>query len=146
MRLQRLCLLPLLLGFFAFSQAKKPTTNSEKDIDPVALNVLKAATEPIKAAKIYSFRALVGQEHLGTNGQVITLFHVTNATVQRPDKLHLDIHGQGKNVQLFYNAGTAVLYTPSEKLFHSISAAKTIDDTLTDLEKRDIFIPIRNFL
>jgi len=146
MKLPRLFCFALLLSALAFGQEKKPATTPEKDIDPIALNVLKAATDPIKAAKSYSFRALVGREHLGTNGQIITLFHVTDATVERPDKLHLDIHGKGKEVQLFYNAGNAVLYAPSEKLFHSIAAAKTIDATLDDLEKRDVFIPIRNFL
>src|SRR5262249_52734133 len=51
----------------------KPST-AVKDIDPLALQVLKAATDRIHNAKAYSFQAIVSRENLGTNGQVITQF------------------------------------------------------------------------
>jgi hypothetical protein len=128
------------------SDASKAKAAAGQDIDPLALQVLKAATDPIRQSQSYSFRALVSREHLGTNGQVITLFNLSNVTVQRPDKLHVDFRGKGKEVEFFYNAGQAVLYTPEEKLYAPISSPSTIDATLDALEKRDVFIPIRNFL
>jgi hypothetical protein len=112
----------------------------------LALQVLKAATEPIHEAHSYSFRALVSTEQMGTNGQMITLFNLSDVTVQRPDKLHLNFIGRGQKVELFYDAGQTILYTPESKLYATISAAKTIDAALSGLEKRDIFIPVRNFL
>jgi hypothetical protein len=124
-------------------QSKKSQT---QDIDPLALQVLKAATDPIRDAKTYSFRAFVGTEQLGTNGQVITLFHVSDVTVQRPDKLHLDFAGQGQKVQFYFNAGLAALYAPSEKLYSSLSAKATIDAELEDLAKRKVPVPVKNFL
>ena len=145
------CLMFILASVLSVSAQQKSDSIAQgktkaKDIDPLALQVLKAATEPIRQAQSYSFRALVSREQTGTNGQVITLFHFSEVTVQRPDKLHVEFHGRGKEVQLFYSAGESVLYTPEAKLYTSISSPKTIDATLDALEKRDIFIPIRNFL
>ena len=112
----------LLAGSFGLtswsqqSESNKADTK-QKDIDPLALKVLKAATDPLREAKSFSFRALVSREDVGTNGQVITLFNLSDVTLQRPDKLHVDYRGRGKKVQLFYNAGQFVLYTPEEKLY-----------------------------
>jgi hypothetical protein len=146
-RASLILLVLLALPFSGFAQDKTAKAHSAtKDIDPLALQVLKAATEPIHEAQNFSFRALVSTEQLGTNGQMITLFHLSDVTVQRPDKLHLDFLGRGQKVQLFYNAGETVLYTPESKLFTTISTPKTIDATLDDLQKRDVFIPVRNFL
>lgn len=136
---------------FATAQKAGPSKSganapAKTDVDPLALQILKAATDPIRDAKSYTFRALVSREHLGTNGQVITLFNMSNVTVQRPDKLHMDFRGRGKDIEIYYDAGNATLSTPSEKLYSSFTAPKTIDEALVDLHKRDIFIPIQNFL
>src|SRR5439155_14560189 len=96
------------------------TKKTEKDIDPLALQVLKATTDPIRDAKAYSFRALVSREHTGTNVQIITLFNLSDVTVERPDKIHVDFKGRGKEVQLFCNAGQCAFYTPSEKLYATV--------------------------
>lgn len=147
---KRMLAILLVLGFGLSSQSQDSATpkssNKQKDIDPLALRVLKAATDPLLEAKSYSFRALVSRESMGTNGQVITLFNLSEVTVQRPDKLHVEFRGRGKNVQLFYNAGQCVLFTPEAKLYTALPCPKTIDATLDDLDKRDVFIPIRNFL
>lgn len=138
----------LSLSMHAFSQTESPSSNSQasNDIDPLALQVLKAATEPIREAKGLSFRALVSMEHLGSNGQLITLFHLSEITMQRPDKLHVNFHGRGQEVELFYNAGQAILYSPEAKLYTTIPGYKTIDVTLNELQKKDVFIPVSNFL
>ena len=135
----------LAAALCVYAQQSSPAT-SDKDVDPLALKVLKAATDPIRDAKSYSFRALVSREREATNGQIITLFHSSDVTVERPDKLHVEFHGLGKEVQLFYNGGQFVLYTPEEKLYTTVSAPKSIDATLQELEQRDVFIPISNFL
>jgi len=145
----RFCAFVFAVLWLSTSNAQQPGTPKSpaaKDIDPLALQVLKAATDPLKGAKTFSFRALVSRETLGSNGQIVTLFNFSEVTVQRPDQLRVNFRGRGKDVQLYYNAGNAVLYTPEEKLYALIPAAKTIDATLETLEKKNVFIPIRNFL
>ena len=86
------------------------------------------------------------RENLGTNGQIITYFTNSEVTVARPDKLHVSFKGRGREVELFYNAGTAVLYSPGPKLYATISTAKTLDGVLDELEKRNLYLPVKNLL
>jgi hypothetical protein len=125
--------------------ASKPT-DKQTDIDPLALEVLKAVTDPIRDAKSYSFRTRGMREHLSDNGLIVTYFNTSEITVERPDKLRVDFKARGQDVQLFYNGGEAVLYTLGPKLYASIPAAKTLDGVLDALEKRDVSLPVTNLL
>src|SRR5215831_1066288 len=110
-------------------------SDQQKDIDPLALKVLKALTDPIRDAKAFSFRTRGIREYLGSNGQIITYFTTSDITVGRPDKLRVDFKGRGKEVQLFYEGGQTVLYSPGPKLYAVIQSAKTLDGVLQELEK-----------
>lgn len=134
------------LGQEPAEKSAKPSAATTKDIDPLALQVLKAATDRIHNAKAYSFHVTISRENLGTNGQVITQFSSSEFTVAQPNKLHVDFRGRGTEVQLVYNAGQTTLFTPESKLYTSFQGAATIDGALGNLEKRDIFLPTANFL
>lgn len=127
---------------------EKPASakDQQTDVDPLALKVLKAVTYPIRDAKTFSFRTRQIRENLGTNGQIITYFTNSEVTVARPDKLHVNFKGRGREVELFYDGGRAVLYAPGAKLFATIDAPKTLDGVLDALEKRDIYLPVKNLL
>jgi hypothetical protein len=141
--LLRNCLLALAITLPAGAQtggAAKP------DLDPLALKVLKAVTDPIRDSKAYSFRALVSRERLGTNGQIITSFREELITLARPDKLRVDVNGAQHNVQVLFDAGHSVIYEPERKLYATVPSAKTIDAALDALEKRDVSLPMANLL
>jgi hypothetical protein len=59
------------LSVCSFAQ-DKPGTKSKstetKDVDPLALDVLKAVTQPIEQAQAFTFKALISEEQLATNG------------------------------------------------------------------------------
>ncbi len=126
--------------------AAQAPTPSAADIDPAALNVLRAVTNAIKCTDTYSFRARVSRDRLGTNGQIITYFRDNHITVHRPDKLYINVDGEHQDVEFFYNGREATLYDPAQKLYTSLPAAKTIDATLDVLEKRGIQFPTSNLL
>src|SRR5215470_10746558 len=133
-KLLQYCLLLLCSSFLLVAQTtkrEKPasnTTDQQKDIDPLALKVLKAVTDPIRDAKAFSFRTRGIREYLGSNGQIITYFTTSDITVGRPDKLRVDFKGRGQDVQLYFDGGQTVLYTPGPKLYAVIpSSAKTLD-------------------
>lgn len=150
--LPRVVVLALLLGCIVSAQQQKADSKSkEKEtpgqkIDPLALKVLKAATDRIHNAKAYSFHALVSHENLGTNGQVITQFNKSEFIVQQPDKLRINVRRAERDVQLLYDAGQTTLFTPDTHLYTSFKASATINSALDGLEKRDIFLPTSNFL
>jgi hypothetical protein len=130
----------------ATAKAADKTAASATDIDPLALRVLKAVTEPIRNAQNYSFRTRVTRERLGTNGQIITHFTESDVLVSRPDKLNVDFKGRGHHVQLFYNGGKAILYSPEPNLYATVAAPGTIDGVLDALDKREVYLPVKNFL
>jgi hypothetical protein len=149
----RYCLLLLCSSLLLVGQTTKrekptsDTSNQQKDIDPLALKVLKAVTDPIRDAKAFSFRTRGIREYLGSNGQIITYFTTSEVTVGRPDKLRVDFKGRKQPVQLYYDGGHAVLYAPGPKLYAVIpTRAKTLDGVLQELEKRDVYLPAKNLL
>lgn len=139
-------ILCLLLLFASSSLACAEDLNANPNIDPLALRVLKAVTTPIQEAKDYSFRVLVSRERPSTNNQPITVFNVTDVTIEHPGNMKLDVHRRGQEVQLFYRQGEAVLYSPEAKLYSTIAVPKTLDAALDALEQKNIELPIRNFL
>jgi hypothetical protein len=140
------CLLILSFSWSAAGQSKAPQ-KSTKDIDPLALEVVKAATDPIKDAKAFSFRALVSRDELGTNGQILTIFSTGEITMERPNKLHVRFRGRGEPVEMFFDgSGKTVFYSPSVKFYTTISTPTSIDATFDAMAKRGVNIATRNFL
>src|SRR5262245_29068833 len=128
----RYCLLLLCSSILLVAQTptrEKPASDADqkKDIDPLALKVLKAVTDPIRDAKAFSFRTRATREYLGSNGQIITYFTTSNVTVKRPDKLRVDFKGRGHDVQLYFDGSQTVLYAPGPKLYAVIPSAKTLE-------------------
>jgi hypothetical protein len=146
------CLLLLCSSLFLAAQTttrEKPAAppDQQKDIDPLALKVLKAVTDPIRDAKAFSFRTRGIREYLGSNGQIITYFTTADITVGRPDKLRVDFKGRGQDVQFYHDGAQTVLYAPGPKLYAVIpSTAKTLDGMLEELEKRNVYLPAKNLL
>jgi hypothetical protein len=152
-KLVQFCLILLCSSLLLVAQTttrQKPAPASpdqQKDIDPLALKVLKAVTDPIRDAKAFSFRTRGIREYLGSNGQIITYFTTADITISRPDKLRVDFKGRGHDVQLYHDGEQTVLYAPGPKLYAVIpSKAKTLDGMLEELEKRNVYLPAKNLL
>jgi hypothetical protein len=140
------CLLLLIFSWSAAGQSN-PSHKNAKDIDPLALQIVKAAVDPIKDAQAYSFRVLVSRDELGTNDQIITTFNTAEITLQHPNKLHIRFRGRGEPVELFFDgSGKTVLYSPSAKFYTTVSSPIGIDATLDAIAKRGVTVAARNFL
>jgi hypothetical protein len=128
-------------------QPKKQTTPVQtKDVDPLALDVLHAVATPLEQAQAFSFKALVSEEELGTNGQILTFFRSVDVTVQRPDKVHMVYRGKGERVDFYGVNSSITMYAPDPKLYTTIPAKSTIDANLTDLYTKGVDMPIGFFL
>lgn len=137
----------LLMTLFAQEkQATKAKPSQTKDVDPLALDVLKAVAQPIEQAQAFSFRALVSEEQLASDGQIITLFHTTDVTVQRPDKVHLIFKGRGERVDFYQTKGSITMYAPEAKLYTTVPAKDTIDENGAYLASKSIDVAIGPFL
>jgi hypothetical protein len=143
-----LLILPLLAASLPAQDNQKTPTQQKvtKDIDPLALDVLRAVAEPVEHAQAFSFKALVEEEQLATNGQIVTFFHTVDVTVQRPDKIRLTFKGRGQQVEFYRENGTITMYAPDAKLYTTMQTKSTIDASLADLRTKDVDIPIAPFL
>jgi hypothetical protein len=140
-----LCMLPV----YSSAQDKSGTKSKSpetKDVDPLALDVLKAVTQPIEQAQAFTFKALISEEQLATNGQIVTFFHTTEIAVQRPDKVHLIFTGRGNRVDFYGTNGSIVMYAPDTKLYATVPAKATIDDNLADITLKGIDMPVGPYL
>ena len=135
------CLVCMAQGSPAKTKTKEPDA-----IDPLALKVLKAVIDPIMEAKDFEFHALVAEEHLGTNNQVITKFRVEHITMARPDKLKVEVKRAGNDLEFYLGNGKATLYSPQKKLFTTVAAPTTIDAALKKLSEKDISFVFSNLL
>ena len=141
--------LPLLaVPLLAQPTPTKPATPAAvtKDVDPLALDVLRAVAEPVEKAQSFTFKALVSEEELATDGQIVTFFHTVDITVQRPDKIHLVFRGRGQRVDYYGGNGTITMFSPDANFYTTRPAKSTIDENLTDLNAKDVDMPIGPFL
>ena len=132
-----------------FAQEKQRTQSKSKetkDVDSLALDVLRAVTEPVEQAQLFSFKALVSEEQLATNGQIVTFFHTVDVTVQRPDKVHLIFRGRGERVDFYGTSGSVTMFAPDAKLYTTVPAKSTIDENLADLTAKGVDMPVGPFL
>ena len=133
------------------SAQQKPTQPATpaavtKDVDPLALDVLRAVAKPVEKAQSFTFKALVGEEELATDGQVVTFFHTVDITVQRPDKIHLVFRGRGQRVDYYGGDGSITMFSPDANFYTTMPAKSTIDANLTDLNAKGVDMPIAPFL
>ncbi len=142
----------LLLSAFAVPSPaqKKHTTESKagqiRDVDSLALDVLRAVTEPVEKAQEFSFKALVSEDEIATSGQLVTFFHTVDVTVHRPDKVHLIFRGRGERVDFYGSSGSITMYAPEAKLYATMPAKATIDDNLSQLTSKGVDMPVGPFL
>jgi hypothetical protein len=148
-RTAMIVLLISAMSVYAFAQQKsgaQTSTTETRDVDPLALDVLKAVAQPLAQAPAFSFKGLISEEQLATNGQIVTFFHTVEITVQRPDKAHLVFQGRGQRVDFYGTSGSITMYSPDAKTYATMPAKATVDENVTDLMAKGFDIPIGPFL
>src|SRR5438067_832322 len=115
----------------ATKAAKKPTAPAFKMVlEPKAMDLLKATSARLAAAKSMSFTATVGYEFPSKLGPPIVYTTRYDVTMQRPDKLKIVMPGDGPASEFYYDGKAMMAYAPAEDLVAVADAPPTIDATL----------------
>jgi hypothetical protein len=132
----------------ATKAAKKPVVEKFKLIlEPRAMDLLKATSAKLAAAKTMSFTAVVGYEYPSKLGPPIVYSTRYDVTMQRPDKLRILIPGDGPASEYYYDGKTVTAYAPVENLAAVAAAPPTIDEALdAAYTKAAIFFPFEDLL
>ncbi len=116
-------------------------------LEPRAMDLLKAVSDKLTAAKSMSFTATVGYEYPSKLGPPIVYTTRYDVTMQRPDKLRILIPGDGPTSEYYYDDKTAIAYAPVENLAAFADAPPTIDAALdAAYKKAAIFFPFEDLL
>ena len=132
--------------------AKAPARQAApKAIKPVveqrAMDLLKATSARLAAAKSMSFTAVVNEEYPSLYGPPIAYPVRYDVTMQRPDKLKVLQSGAGPASEFYYDSKTIMAYAPDANLVAVADAPPTIEDALRLARDRaDIYYPFTDLL
>ncbi len=133
--------------------AKPPAAKTQKAapvkmvLEPRAMDLLKAASQRLAAAKSMSFTAVASYEYPSQLGPPILYTVRYDVAMQRPDKLRVIIPGDGPASEFYFDGKTMMAFAPAENLVAIADAPPTIDGALkAAFEKADIYYPFTDLL
>jgi hypothetical protein len=102
----------------------------EPGLQPKAIEILKAMSARLVAAKSMAFTAVVSYEGPSLLGPPLIYSTKSDVTVQRPDKFKVITLGDGPASEFYYDGKVMMAFAPKENLIAVADAPPTIDATL----------------
>jgi hypothetical protein len=99
-------------------------------LEPKAIEILKASSAKLAAARTLSFTAVASYESPSRPGPALLYTTRSMVTLQRPDKLRVITPGDGPASEIYYDGKTFVAFTPAENLVAVANVPPTIDAAL----------------
>jgi len=113
------------------SASKKATTPARPlQLEPRALEILKATSDKLRNAHSLSFTAVELFEQLTRQDAPLGYTAKYQVTLQRPDKLRVLKPADGNATSFYYDGRSMIGYSPAENLLAVADAPPTIDATL----------------
>jgi hypothetical protein len=135
-------LLALALGVLLATSA-----SAQQEIEPKAIEILKAASSRLAAAKSMMFTAVMGYESPSRIGPPLLYTTKSAVTLQRPDKLRVVTPADGPPSEFYYDGKTMTAFAPNENLVAVADAPPTIDAALEDAyHKAAIYFPFTDMI
>ena len=116
--------------------AAKPTQGPAQkappapQLDPKAVDVLKAASARLAAARTLAFTAVTTYESPSRIGPPLAYTTISHVTLQRPDKLAVVTPGDGPASEFYYDGKTMTAFSPGADLVAVADAPPTIEAML----------------
>jgi len=99
-------------------------------LEPKAIEVLKASSGRLAAARTMSFTAVASYESPSRVGPALVYTTRSLITLQRPDKLRVIQAGDGPASEFYYDGKTMMAFMPAEQLVAIADAPATVDAML----------------
>jgi hypothetical protein len=109
---------------------RPPPVAPALQLDPKALDILKATSDKLAAAHTLSFTAVELFEQLTRQDVPLGYTAKYEVTLQRPDKLRVLKPADGNATSFYYDGKSMMGYSPAENLLAMADAPSTIDATL----------------
>jgi hypothetical protein len=116
-------------------------------LEPKAVDVLKAASARLAAARTLSLTATAEYESPSRLGPPLVYTTQSQVTLQRPDKLRVITPGDGPPSEFYYDGKVMMAYSPAADLVAVASAPPTIDAALQQAyQSAAIYFPFTDVL
>ena len=109
--------------------------------------LLKNAYATINGLKKYSFEAKIVNEDDLDGEMMLYLTHHYTVSVERPDKIRMDVRGDVDNRNSYVNKGTVTIMNADKSTYGQVKVSANINEALDDLSNKYGFaIPLTQFL
>jgi len=98
--------------------------------EPKAIDILRASSSRLAAARTMSFTAVVSYESPSRLGPALLYTTRSSVTLQRPDKLRVIQAADGPASEFYYDGKTMLAFSPAANLVAVAEAPATIDAAL----------------
>lgn len=130
--------------------AKKATSApaaQQLQLDPKALEILKAASDKLSNAKTLGFTAVELFEKLSRQGAPLAYTNKYEVTLQRPDKLRVIRPADAQAADFYIDGSSMMVYVVGQNLLAKTDAPPTIEGALEKAYKQaDIYLPFTDFI
>jgi hypothetical protein len=127
--------------------AHSQTAAAPPQIEPKAVEILKAACAKLAAAQSMSFTALVTYESPSRLGFPLAYGTKSEVLFQRPNKLRVLTPGDGPASEFYYDGKTMMAYAPAENMVAIADAPPTVDGMLeTAYHSAAIYYPFDDLI
>src|SRR5437899_1150650 len=107
-----------------------PAPEAKPALEPKAIEILKAASSRLAAARTLKFTAIEFYESSSRQGHPLSVTTKSEVTLQRPDKLRVIMSADGPASEFYYDGKKMMAYAPAENLVAVADAPPTIDAAL----------------
>jgi len=112
------------------AKAPRQGMKAEPVLEPKAIELLKAASARLAAARSMAFTAVVSYENPSRLGPPLLYSVRSEVMLKRPDKLRVLALGDGPPTEFYYDGKTMMAFSPAENVVAVAEAPPTIDAAL----------------
>jgi hypothetical protein len=124
-----------------------PAPEATPSLEPKALDILKAASSKLTAARALKFTAVHFYENPSRHGHPLAFTTRSEVTLQRPDKLRVIMPADGPASEFYYDGKKMMAYAPAENLVAVADAPTTIDAALKQAyDSAAIYFPFADWI
>lgn len=124
-----------------------PAQAVKLDIEPRAVDIIKAMSQRLAAAKSIQFTALVSEESPSRLGPALLYSTRSDVVLLRPNKLKVITPGDGPRHEFYFDGTTIVSYSPAEDLVAVAEAPATITGALKfAFQTASIYFPFTDLI
>jgi hypothetical protein len=124
-----------------------PAPEATPSLEPKALEILKAASSKLTAARTLKFMAVHFYENPSCHGHPLAFTTRSEVTLERPDKLRVIMPADGPTSEFYYDGKKMMAYAPAENLVAVADAPATIDAALKQAyDSAAIYFPFADWI